>query len=125
MHLIAHAEIVCPDKARMHRSSRQQSSPHCTHKPYTDASVLEQAKGVVCCHRRGGILAGAIALGLALSSPQPSQALPRGSIDARVAASFNTALAAGGDPVVRCHMHVLAAVARFECCAKPVASHAH
>lgn len=47
------------------------------------------------------MFAGAIALGLARGSNQPSQALPRGSIDARVASAFNTALAAGGDPVVR------------------------
>jgi hypothetical protein len=54
----------------------------------------------VCCNRRGAIFAGAVACGFAVSSQQQSQALPRGSIDARVAASFNTALAAGGDPVV-------------------------
>lgn len=43
-------------------------------------------------------------IGLALSlegvCPSASLALPRGGIDARVAAAFNTAFAAGGDAVV-------------------------
>lgn len=34
-------------------------------------------------------------------TPGDAVALPRGGIDARVAAAFNTAFAAGGDPVVR------------------------
>lgn len=41
------------------------------------------------------------AVGLYLTFPVEGLALPRGGIDARVAAAFNTAFAAGGDPVVR------------------------
>jgi hypothetical protein len=51
--------------------------------------------------RRGSMIAGA-AMVWALCRVPPSQALPRGGIDARVATAFNTALAAGGDPVVCC-----------------------
>lgn len=51
-----------------------------------------------------------VAAGLYFAVPTTSFALPRGGIDARVAAAFNTAFAAGGDPVVRLTTHPL-------CCA--------
>lgn len=41
-----------------------------------------------------------LAVALSLAVPPEALALPRGGIDARVAAAFNTAFAAGGDPVV-------------------------
>lgn len=69
--------------------------------PYNTIDSMETLSSSQRCNRRG-LFGAAVTLGLVLTSQQQSQALPRGSIDARVAASFNTALAAGGDPVVCC-----------------------
>lgn len=66
--------------------------------PYNTIDSMETLSSSQRCNRRG-LFGAAVTLGLVLTSQQQSQALPRGSIDARVAASFNTALAAGGDPV--------------------------
>lgn len=92
----------CGHTARTGLAGSTRSSLPNAYQPYNELDSVKASGRMVCCSRRGGVFAGAAALVLALRAPQKAQALPRGSIDARVAASFNAALAAGGDPVVRC-----------------------